>query len=328
MGAQAGHLAPLWRAWLRGQPLAAAPLRERPPARFLARLPELAQRLEGIARLAAAHPSGDGSTRLLIELGDGASVEAVELARGGLCISTQVGCAVGCAFCKTGDGGLLRQLGADEIVAQFALARARRVVRRVVLMGMGEPAHNLDNVLEALAWLGGPAQLAHKQLVFSTVGERRALERLRAHTVRPALALSLHTTKSDLRTRLLPRAPRIEPRELLALACDYSDAVTWPLQVQWTLLEGVNDGDDELEVLAEWLRGRRAIVNLIPWNHVDGLAFRRPDSLRARDMVRALKRRGVFATIRRSGGADVDGACGQLRARSAPQARARGVPTS
>jgi 23S rRNA (adenine2503-C2)-methyltransferase len=119
----------------------------------------------------------------------------------------------------------------------------------------------------------------------------------------------------------LPRAPRIEPAELLARACDYADRVTWPLQVQWTLLEGVNDSDAEVARLVELLRGRRAMLNLIPWNPLEGFGFTRPDPLRARDMVRALKAGGVFATIRRSGGQDVEGACGQLRARSLPAKR-------
>jgi 23S rRNA (adenine2503-C2)-methyltransferase len=260
--------------------------------------------------------------RLLVELASGATVESVLLARGGLCVSTQVGCAVGCRFCKTGESGLLRQLSSGEILAQVALARARRKVRRVVLMGMGEPAHNLEAVLEALSWLGTHGRFAHKSLVFSTVGERRAIERLAEHGVKPALAISLHTTKDDLRRELLPRAPRIDVRELLELACDYGELTHYPLLVQWTLLAGVNDGDDEVEALVELLRGKRAIVNLIPYNHVEGFEFERPEPMRAVAMVRALKSAGVLATIRRSGGQDVDGACGQLRARSASRSPA------
>jgi 23S rRNA (adenine2503-C2)-methyltransferase len=314
-GANEAHLRPLWSAWLAGREGELPRRRAPPPRKLLEALPRLRAELDGIARVASEHASSDGSRRLLVELRGGATVETVLLRRGGLCVSTQVGCAVGCRFCKTGEAGLARQLDAGEIVAQVALARRIARVERVVLMGMGEPAHNLEAVLEALVWLAGPGKLRHKSLVFSTVGERRAFERLRSHSVKPALALSLHTTKRELREELLPRAPRIDPGELVALACDYADAVTWPLQVQWTLLEGLNDGDDELERLAGLLRGRRAIVNLIPWNALEGYAFRRPDPLRARDMVRALKARGVLATIRRSDGQDVEGACGQLRAR-------------
>lgn len=320
-GASDLHLRPLWSQWLRGEPLSAADAHVTPPRATLEALPELAARLAAIARVRSEHPSADGSTRLLVELADGATVESVLLAREALCISTQVGCAVGCRFCKTGEGGLLRQLGSHELLAQVALARARQSVKRIVLMGMGEPMHNLENVLEALTWLGGPGRIAHKNIVFSTVGEPRVFERLLAHSVRPALALSLHTTDAALREELLPRAPRIEPSELLARACDYADRVTWPLQVQWTLLEGVNDSDAEVARLVELLRGRRAMLNLIPWNPLEGFGFTRPDPLRARDMVRALKAGGVFATIRRSGGQDVEGACGQLRARSLPAKR-------
>jgi 23S rRNA (adenine2503-C2)-methyltransferase len=293
-----------------------------PPRRLIEAVPELERRLAQTARVASEHASADGSCRLLIELAGGATVESVLLARDGLCVSTQVGCAVGCRFCKSGELGLVRQLSAAEILAQVALARSRRTVRRVVLMGMGEPAHNLAAVLEALRWLCSHGRFAQKNLVFSTVGDARAFAALAEHEVRPALALSLHTTRDDLRAELLPHAPRIPVAELVELACAYSERVSWPLQVQWTLLDGVNDGEDEVETLIALLRGKRAIVNFIPWNELDGYPFARPREMRAVEMVRALRKAGVLATIRRSGGQDVDGACGQLRARalSAPAA--------
>jgi 23S rRNA (adenine2503-C2)-methyltransferase len=150
-----------------------------------------------------------------VELADGQMVESVLLPRDGLCVSSQVGCAVGCTFCMTGKSGLLRQLGSAEIVAQVVLARRIRPVKKVVFMGMGEPAHNLDNVLEAIDFLGREGNIAHKNLVFSTVGDPRVFERLPAMQVKPALALSLHTTRDDLRASLLPRAPRISPAELV-----------------------------------------------------------------------------------------------------------------
>jgi 23S rRNA (adenine2503-C2)-methyltransferase len=182
-------------------------------------------------------------------------------------------------------------------------------------MGMGEPAHNLDAVLDAIAVLGTEGGVAHKNLVFSTVGDRRAFERLPLGPVRPALALSLHTTRAGLREQLLPRAPRITPEELVELACAYADATTHPLLVQWTLLDGVNDGADELDALARLLAGRRALLNAIPWNAVDDAGFARPPYERAVGFVRALRERGVMATLRWSAAQDVDGGCGQLRAR-------------
>lgn len=279
-------------------------------------LPDLQAQFDALVTVRAAHPGADGSERSLLALGDGQTIESVLLPGDGVCVSTQVGCAVGCRFCMTGRDGLLRQLRSAEIVAQVALARARRAIRRVVFMGMGEPAHNLDNVLEAIELLGTEGDLPTKNLVFSTVGDRRVFERLPQGTVKPALALSLHTTKAELRADLLPRAPRIDPDELVALADEYSRLTKYPIQYQWTLLEGVNDGDDELEAIARLLRGKYAVMNFIPYNEVPGSGFRRPSWERAAAMARYLHRRGVLTKLRRSAGQDVEGGCGQLRARA------------
>ena len=148
---------------------------------MLFRSPALAAMLDGLARVRSEHPGEDGGVRLLVELADGQSIESVLLPRGGLCVSSQVGCAVGCVFCMTGRGGLVRQLGSAEIVAQVALARRLRPVKKVVFMGMGEPAHNLDQVLEAIDVLGTEGAIGHKNLVLSTVGDRRVFEIGRAH---------------------------------------------------------------------------------------------------------------------------------------------------
>ena len=199
-------------------------------------LPALMDELGSLLRLHSVHAGEDGSQRLLLQLADGQSVESVLLPRDGLCVSTQVGCAVGCVFCMTGRGGLLRQLGSAEIVAQVALARTRRSVSKVVFMGMGEPAHNLDAVLEAIDLLGTAGGIGHKNLVFSTVGDERVFERLPLGRVKPALALSLHSTQAERRARLLPRAPRIAPDELVRRSEAYARATGYPLQVQWTLL--------------------------------------------------------------------------------------------
>jgi 23S rRNA (adenine2503-C2)-methyltransferase len=285
-------------------------------------LPDVAERFGALVRIGSEHRGADDSVRFLLELADGKTVESVLLPGEGVCVSTQVGCAVGCTFCMTGRDGLVRQLSSEEIVAQVALARTRRTVRRVVFMGMGEPAHNLDNVLDAIDLLGTEGDLAQKNLVFSTVGDRRVFERLPQGPIRPALALSLHTTKPELRAQLLPRAPRIEPAELIALADSYSRATKYPTQYQWTLLEGINDGDDELDALASLLAGHYAVVNFIPYNTVDGAGFRRPSWERAAEMARYLHRRGVLAKLRRSAGQDVEAGCGQLRARHARGAAA------
>ncbi|MBL8448824.1 MAG: RNA methyltransferase [Dechloromonas sp.] len=285
------------------------------PAALRADLPAFFAQTEGLVRLVSEHPGGDGSARLLVALADGRTVESVRLLRQGLCVSTQVGCAVACRFCMTGRDGLLQQLGSAEIVAQVALARRARPVRRVVFMGMGEPAHNLDNVLEAIEFLGTLGGIGHKNLVFSTVGDRRVFERLPAGPVKPALALSLHSTFRERRAALLPKAADLDPAELLAESEAYARATGYPLQVQWTLLAGVNDGDDEAERLAELLRGRYAMVNFIPYNANEGLGYQRPSAERCAALVETLMRRGILTKLRNSAGQDIDGGCGQLRAR-------------
>ena len=279
-------------------------------------LPAVEAELNGLAQLRGEFPAGDQVARLLVELADGQMVESVLLPRGGLCVSTQVGCAVGCVFCMSGRDGLMRQLGSAEIVAQVVLARKRRAVSKVVFMGMGEPAHNLDNVLEAIDVLGMQGNIGHKNLVFSTVGDLRVFERLPKEKVKPALALSLHSTDAALRSTLLPRAPQISVEELVERAEAYARLSGYPVQYQWTLIEGVNDGDEELDRIVQLLTGKYAIMNFIPFNEIDGLAYRRPSPDRAARIVGMLKQRGIITQLRDSAGQEVEGACGQLRARA------------
>jgi len=284
-------------------------------------LPRIDAELEGLARILSTHPAEDGSARLLVGLQDGQTVESVLLPRDGVCVSSQVGCAVGCQFCMTGQGGLVRQVTSGEIVAQVVLARRQRPVKKVVFMGMGEPAHNLDNVMEAIELLGVEGNIAHKNLVFSTVGDPRVFERLPLGPVKPALALSLHTTRPALRERLLPRAPRITPAALVEEGERYARLTGYPIQYQWTLLEGVNDGQDELDAIVDLLRGKYAVLNMIPYNANEGLPFRRPDWEKAERIAAWLFERGILTKLRDSAGQDVDGGCGQLRARAAQPIR-------
>lgn len=318
LGARPCHEELVLRNWTRALPLDSG--RSRPqdflPLDVRDALPSLVVEWQALARLRAEHAGEDGSARLLLELADGQTVESVLLPKDGLCVSTQVGCAVGCVFCMTGRDGLLRQLGSAEIVAQVVLARARRAVRKVVFMGMGEPAHNMDNVLDAIELLGTLGDIGHKNLVFSTVGDRRVFERLPQAKVKPALALSLHTTRAELRAQLLPRAQRIDPAELVELGEAYARATGYPIQYQWTLLEGINDGAEEIDGIAKLLAGKYAVMNLIPYNAVDGLGFRRPARESAEAMSLALYRRGILTKLRQSAGQDIDGGCGQLRARA------------
>ena len=320
LGAKPAHEREFLRRWTHALPLDAPGSKRtpEPPAALKDALPALTTELAALARLRSEHPGEDG-TRLLVELADGQAIESVLLPKGGLCVSTQVGCAVGCTFCMTGKSGLLRQITDAEIVAQVALARSLRAVKKVVFMGMGEPAHNLDHVCSAIDLLGTTGGIGHKNLVFSTVGDRRVFERLPRERVKPALALSLHTTKAELRAQLMPKAPAIAPDELVELGEAYARATGYPIQYQWTLLEGVNDGPDEIEGIARLLAGKYAIMNMIPFNPIDdptAADFQRPDWEKAAALARELHRRGVLTKLRRSAGQDVDGGCGQLRART------------
>lgn len=329
-GAKPLHIGRVTRAWLQGKPLDAGTRHQRSedflPLSVRNGLPGITDMIAGLARLHSDHPGTDGSARLLVELADGQMVESVLLPRGGLCVSSQVGCAVGCVFCMTGKSGLLRQLGSAEIVAQVALARRFRPVNKVVFMGMGEPAHNLDNVLEAIDLLGTDGGIGHKNLVFSTAGDPRVFERLPLQAVKPALALSLHTTDSQLRRALLPRAPAFEPAELIELGERYARLVNYPIQYQWTLLKGINDSQEEMDGIIRLLRGKFAIMNVIPYNSLDDDEFQRPDAERIHQIMRYLHDNGVLTKVRNSAGQDIDGGCGQLRARAERVVRERRQP--
>lgn len=327
LGAKPIHRDRMLRAWLQGKPLDSGRPRQQAddflPLRVREALPALTETLDGLVRLRSEHPGGDGSARLLVGLGDGQMVESVLLPRDGLCVSSQVGCAVGCVFCMTGKSGLLRQVSSLEIVAQVVLARRYRKVRKVVFMGMGEPAHNLDNVLEAIDLLGTLGDIGHKNLVFSTVGDPRVFERLPHLRVKPALALSLHSSKTDVREQLLPKAPRITPDELVELGETYARQVGYPIQYQWTLLEGINDSLEEAEGILRLLKGKYAVMNLIPYNSLEVDDYNRPSGERIVELVHYLHRNGVLTKVRNSAGQDVEGGCGQLRARAVERVNTR-----
>lgn len=329
LGANPAHESRVLRHWVQNLPLEGGkrPLQGWLPKAVWEALPGLMAELDGLVKLRSEHAGGDGqSARLLLGLNDGQTVETVLLPREGVCVSSQVGCAVGCKFCMTGTEGLIRQVGSAEIVAQVVIARKKQPkLRKVVFMGMGEPSHNLANVLEAINLLGREGGFAHKQLVFSTVGDERAFEALNASEVKPALALSLHTTDAAKRADLLPRAPRLAPEDLVEAAEAYARASGYPIQYQWTLLDGVNDGPEEMDGIVRLLKGRYGLLNMIPFNSAPGLPFTRPSWERAKAIAAELSQRGVLTKLRDSAGQDVEGGCGQLRAREAVGRPARVV---
>jgi 23S rRNA (adenine2503-C2)-methyltransferase len=332
LGARPAHELRILRLWAQAKPQNSGrrPLESFMPTALREDLAQLTDDLNGLLRLQSAHPAEDGSVRWLLALQDGQTLETVGLPRDGLCVSSQVGCAVGCVFCMTGRDGLIRQVGSAEIVAQVAFARLHRPVKKVVFMGMGEPAHNLDNVMEAIEVLGTVGNIAHKSLVFSTVGDPRVFERLPMGLVKPALAVSLHTTRADLRAQLLPRAPKMSPEELVEAAEVYAHQTGYPIidnvdgngnqHINWVAelqnpIAVMNDSEEELEGIVRLLKGKYALMNMIPYNAIDDLPFKRPSWERAAEMARTLHRRGILTKLRNSAGQDVEGGCGQLRAR-------------
>ena len=280
-------------------------------------LPELQEKIDEVLRTVHTHQGEEPeSLKLLFALNDGQTIESVLLPREGVCVSTQVGCAVGCVFCMTGRSGLIRQLTDLEIVSQvIAAKRLRPETRKVVFMGMGEPSHNLKNVLSAIDFLGQYSQIPHKNLVLSTVGDQRVFDALETMTVKPALAISLHSTIEEKRRSLLPRAGKISVESLVAQAETYARQTGYPIQYQWTLMKDINDGDDELSNIEKLLKGHYAMMNFIPVNAVKDSPYKRPDWNRCQEMAAFLKTSRIIAKFRNSAAQDVEGGCGQLRSR-------------
>ncbi|MFY9342535.1 MAG: radical SAM protein [Planctomycetota bacterium] len=268
-----------------------------------------------VTRVAKETRARDGTVKLLLALRDGKQVETVAMPIGACCVSTQVGCAVGCRFCASGLFGVERNLSADEIVEQIVHARRVMPIDRVVFMGMGEPSHNLDAVMAAVARIKDEVLISPRRQTFSTVGGVKPLERMRTFAVKPCLALSLHTANEQKRRELLPRAHKDALCDIVAAADAYGRDCGTPVQFEWTLLAGVNDSDQDVDELCALLGGVRGYVNFIVYNPVDGLSFTAPPRERIVAMVRAVKSRGILATIRDSSGPDAEAACGQLRLR-------------
>lgn len=315
LGGKPTHVRRLFRAWL-GEASWDAPSYAAYPKALAEKISDLRSQLESLTKVTAFPSKVNSSTKLLVALSDGQCVESVLLPRDAVCVSTQVGCAVGCKFCMTGKGGLVRQLTSAEIVAQYVAAlKLNPHLKKVVLMGMGEPSHNLVAVKEAVEFLGDVAGLAHKEIVVSSVGDNRLFDAMPTWSVKPAFALSLHTTDAALREKLLTKAPRIPVEELIGKTVFYAKETKYPAQIEWTLIAGVNDSAKEVERLADLLDPRAAMVNFIAVNPVEGTGFTRPTEEHMQGLITILRRRGFVATVRESAAQDVEGGCGQLRAR-------------
>jgi 23S rRNA (adenine2503-C2)-methyltransferase len=266
--------------------------------------------------------SCDGTNKLLLRLDDGNLVECVllrEADRRTVCVSTQVGCAMGCVFCASGIGGVVRNLRPGEILEQLVRCRnllpADERLTHVVVMGMGEPLANLDNLLEALEVAASPQGLglSARHVHISTVGLPAKIRRLADLGKRYHLAVSLHAPNDELRGRIVPTNEKTGLRAIVE-AADYFYAATGrQVTYEYVLLRDLNDGPEHAAELARLLRGRQAHVNLIPFNDVHGLPWRRPTQAALDGFVAALQRARASVKVRKRKGADIDAACGQLR---------------
>lgn len=268
----------------------------------------------------------DGFTRkYLLRLDDGEVIETVLMrykGRATACVSTQAGCAMGCVFCATGQGGFRRQLRTSEILAQvYHVARVLREeggrLRNLVLMGQGEPLHNYDAVMQAVDTVihGKGLALSPIRVTLSTVGLVPGIRRLADERRTMALAVSLHAANDTQRQALVPVARRWPLAELME-ACRYYTARTgMNIFFEWTLIEGQNDGPNEAKQLAELLADQQAHVNLIPLNPTAGFGGEPTGLTRARAFQAILRKAGIVSTIRQRRGVDIDAGCGQLAAK-------------
>ncbi len=281
-------------------------------ARYTVVPPEVAARFESV----------DGTQRFLLELQDGQKVESVYMPysdRVTLCISSQVGCRFACTFCQTGSMGLQRSLTAGEIVGQVLRLRAERgwLSRpvNVVFMGQGEPLDNIDAVIPAIQALQDPAGpgLSWRRITVSTVGIVSAIQRLsEMGDSRPRLAVSLNASTDEVRSEIMPINRRWPIEVLLSALRDVDWRKGERVTFEYVMLSGINDGTDHARRLGDLLRGLPAKVNLIPWNSVSMLPYRRP-SLKSVERFRVMARAtGLDVLVRYSRGADIAAACGQL----------------
>lgn len=269
--------------------------------------------------------SADGTVKLLVELADGRQVECVLMSshrpdRAAGCLSSQVGCAMGCAFCASGADGLSRDLTGGEIVEQYlhlrqlAESRGRRL-QTVVFMGMGEPLHNLDNVMAAIGRIAGQrlGQLGWRNVAVSTVGIVPGIRRLARSGLGVGLAVSLHAPDDDLRARIIPAARRYMIADILEAAGEYRRITGREINIEYTLLDGINDSDEQARALGRLLAGRKFHLNLIPCNPTNAASpYQRPSLDRVMEFGRITRDAGVVTHVRRTRGDDITAACGQL----------------
>ncbi len=273
-------------------------------------------------QIARHSQADDGTEKLLLQLSDGGQIECVLLrdgARRSICISTQVGCAMGCVFCASGLGGVMRNLAAGEIVEQTL--RLQRLLppderlSHIAVMGMGEPLANLDRLLPALdeAHRSDGLGISARRITISTVGLPPAMDRLAQSHSPYHLAVSLHAPNDTLRSQLVPVNRNIGLSAVLAAADRYFESSGRRLTFEYVLLAELNDQPEHARELAGLLRGRPAMLNVIPYNPVAGLPYQTPSSRAQQRFREILEQAGINVQFRERKGDKISAACGQLR---------------
>jgi len=268
--------------------------------------------------------SADGSSKLLLRLTDGARIEMVLMpgeSKTTLCVSSQVGCARGCTFCATARLGLRRSLTPGEMVGQVLLARRLAGGRRltnIVLMGMGEPLDNLPAVLEAVRTLQHErgCKFSPRRITLSTCGVVPGIGKLAASGVKMKLAVSLNAALDAKRELLMPTAKVWPLARLKKALFDYTRVTPFRVTLEYIMMDGFNMGEEDIKALRRFCGDLPCKLNLIPWNAVPGLPWQSPDEQAINDFLAALQPLPVAVTLRRSRGADVQAACGQLAAQT------------
>lgn len=261
----------------------------------------------------------DGTVKFLLRLADGQIIETVGIPtarRLTVCVSSQVGCAMGCDFCATGKGGFLRNLACHEIVDQVLTVQEdfQERVSNIVFMGMGEPLHNLENILAAVRSLNEDIGIGQRSITISTVGIPGRIRKLADYDLQVTLAVSLHASNQALREKLVPSAKHYRLEALLADCRSYVERTGRRISFEYIVLAGFNDRTEHAFELAKLLRGFQSHVNLIPYNPISEVDYQRPTPQQLKTFLQILQRQNIAASIRQSRGLDQDAACGQLRA--------------
>ena len=265
--------------------------------------------------------SEDGTQKFVLRLADGRQIESVfipDTPKQTFCVSTQVGCAMGCAFCLTGKMGLIRHLTAAEIAGQVRLlAKSTDLLDKpfnIVLMGMGEPLQNYDATMKSLRMLNSKDgfDMHPKRVTLSTVGLVPMMDKLAKEDLMPNLAVSLHAATEETRRSIVPPTKKYSLQDIVAACKRFPLSKRRRIMFEYVMLKGVNDSDEDARRLVKVLSGVKAKVNLLPLNEAAGIPFERPSDERVNTFAKILAGKGLMVSVRKSRGRDIRAACGQL----------------